>query len=52
MALDELTEDITDITVPSIDKNEKNYYKEFVKMNKTKFNDFRNLVNSEITEQK
>ena len=51
IALNELTEDITDITVPNITQNEKNYYKEFVKINKAKFNDFRNLVNSEITEQ-
>ena len=57
-ALDKLTEDITIITVPnrnknetSLLKNEEKDYKEFVKMNKDKFNDFRNLVNSEITEQ-
>ena len=57
-ALDKLTEDITIITVPnrnknetSLLKNEEKDYEEFVKMNKDKFNDFRNLVNSEITEQ-
>jgi hypothetical protein len=49
IALDELTADTETKTITNTNRNEKKDYKEFVKMNKAKFNNFRDLVNSEKT---
>ena len=56
MALDELTKDNENIIVTKSSgnytfTNEEIDYKEFVKINKDKFNDFRDLVNNEINSE-